>query len=190
MGDLCLLRIRTDWHSHSVKATCRVVVVMPLDDGGFRVCFQFTNRIELFAQLDEFYARLFNRRRHARGVADPEVPTPVKLEWSGGSLSGIAHDISEGGLGMTVPHYIAKAMPKRANVVAMFRLPGQQVEIVCRAAIRCRTKFANNTSWGSSSCRAASRSISRPCVATSRSVWPRSRTETPARSSARPAERP
>ena len=148
MGDICLLEIRADSHPDAVKATCRVVTALPLDNGGIRVGFQFTNRIELYAQLDEFYAHRFNRRRYVRVVPDYDVRIPVKLAWCGGSLSAIAHDISEGGLGIVVPLDSSKALAKVAEVDLTFRLPRERVDIVCRASIKSRTNFAKSCLLG------------------------------------------
>jgi c-di-GMP-binding flagellar brake protein YcgR len=143
-GDVCSLRIRADSQPDSVRATCRVAAVLPLDKGRTRVGFQFTNRIELYAQLDEFYARLFNRRRHVRLTSDYDVRIPVKLAWRGGSLPAIAHDISEGGLGIMIALDKANSLERVAEVDVTFRLPRERVEIVCRALIKSRTNFANN----------------------------------------------
>ena len=144
MGDVCTLKIRTDSHPDAIRATCRVVGIQPLDNGGVRFGFQFVNRIELYAQLDEYYAVLFNRRRHVRGAIDPELRSPVQLEWNGGSVTGIAHDVSEGGLGVTLPFHTAAALAKVTNVKVTFKLPKQKGAITCGATIKCRTKFEND----------------------------------------------
>ncbi|MFN0006461.1 MAG: PilZ domain-containing protein [Planctomycetota bacterium] len=144
MGDSCLLKIRTDSHPEAIQATCKVVGIQPLEKGGVRFGFQFVNRIELYAQLDEYYAALFNRRRHVRGEIDPELHAPVQIEWNRGSVSGIAHDVSEGGLGVTLPFHTAAALAKVTNVKVTFALPKQKNMIACGATIKSRTKFEND----------------------------------------------
>lgn len=144
MGDVCMLKIRTDSHPDAIQATCRVVGIQPLDNGGVRFGFQFVNRIELYAQLDEHYAELFNRRRHVRGAIDPELRSPVQLDWNGGSVAGIAHDVSESGLGLTLPFHTAAALAKVTNLKVTFTLPKQKEPIVCGATIKGRTKFEND----------------------------------------------
>ncbi len=124
-----------------VKATSRVVNVLPLDDGRLRVGFQFLNRIELYAQLDEFYARCFNRRRHVRVAPGYDVRIAVELAWGNGSISATAHDISEGGLGVMVPLERSKALAKVDEVDLKFRLPRDRGDVTCRALIRSRTNF-------------------------------------------------
>jgi c-di-GMP-binding flagellar brake protein YcgR len=140
--EVCTLVIHADSQSESVKATSRVVTVRATDDGGVSVGFEFTNRIELYAQLDEFYARYFNRRRHVRAVPDFELKIPVRLGWRNGSFPTIARDISEGGLGVLVPLDKAKELERIDVVDLVFRLPGQRADIECRATIRSRTVFS------------------------------------------------
>jgi hypothetical protein len=144
MGDVCMLRIRTDSHPDAIHATCRVVGIQKMENGGLRFGFQFVNRIELYAQLDEYYAALFNRRRHVRGAIDPELHSPVQIEWNGRHVAGIAHDVSEDGLGVTLPFHTASALAKATHVKVTFSLPKQRTPIVCGAAIKARTKFEND----------------------------------------------
>jgi c-di-GMP-binding flagellar brake protein YcgR len=140
-GESCSLGLHADSHADVVKATSRVVNVLPLDDGRLRVGFQFLNRIELYAQLDEFYARCFNRRRHVRVAPGYDLRIPIELAWGEGSIAATAHDISEGGLGLMVPLEKSKALAKVGEVDLKFRLPKERSEVVCRASIRSRTNF-------------------------------------------------
>lgn len=144
LGDLCTLRLRANSRPDAMKATCRVAAVLPLDHGCIRVGFQFINRIELYAQLDEFYARYFNRRLHVRVPWEYDMRTPVRLEWKGGSLTAIAHDISERGLGITMPVEDAQALVKVTAVNVTIRLPKERNDLSCSATIKARTNFASN----------------------------------------------
>jgi len=146
--ELCTLVVRSEEQPDSIRATSRVVTVAPRDDGGVRVGFEFTNRIELYAQLDEFYARYFNRRRHVRAVPDFELKIPVRLGWRSGSFPTIARDISEGGLGILVPLDKAKELERIDVVDLVFRLPGQRADIECRATIRSRSVFSKTCLLG------------------------------------------
>jgi c-di-GMP-binding flagellar brake protein YcgR len=147
-GGACELEIRAESRTDGIHAACSVVTVQPLRDGRIRVGFQFTNRIELYAQLDRFYARLFNRRRHVRAASAGDVPIPVRIMWHSGSMPATAHDISEGGVGLVMPGPNAVALVKVREVELSFRLPKERSEIVCRAVIKSRTEFGNSCLLG------------------------------------------
>lgn len=147
-GAVCTVQIRAESRTDGVRATCKVVTAQALDNERVRVGFQFTDRIELYAQLDEFYARRFNRRRHVRVPSDYNVRIPVQIAWHAGTLSATAQDISEGGLGAVLPSPKAKALARVKEVELAFRLPKERAEIVCRATIRSRTDFANTCLLG------------------------------------------
>jgi len=147
-GDLCVLRIRAALHPDAVHASCRVVSSVSLDDDRVRVGFQFTNRIELYAQLDEVYAPCFNRRRHVRASSDAELRVPVMIVWRTGSIEGTARDLSEGGLGVEVPLGQLKALERVELVNLSFRLPEEEEAIACRARIRGRVNLPRTSLLG------------------------------------------
>jgi c-di-GMP-binding flagellar brake protein YcgR len=147
-GGTCSIRICANSRTDGITATCKVVTTQRLEKKRIRVGFQFTNRIELYAQLDEFYARRFNRRRHVRVPSDYNVRIPVQIAWYAGSVAAVAQDISEGGIGAVLPLSKSKVLSKVKEVELAFRLPKERAEIVCRATIRSRTEFANNCLLG------------------------------------------
>ena len=65
-----------------------------------RYGFRYTNPGNLYAQLDEQYARLFNRRGAFRAAATLEQRIPIHLAWQGFMLDTKIHDISSGGVGV------------------------------------------------------------------------------------------
>lgn len=136
--DACALSIRAALHPDAVYAASRVVSVLPLDGDRVRIGFQFTNRIELYAQLDEVYAPCFNRRRHVRAASDADLRVPIAIVWRNGSLEGTVRDLSEGGLGVEVPLDEMKGLARVETVELSFRLPGVPSAIACRGTIRGR----------------------------------------------------
>jgi c-di-GMP-binding flagellar brake protein YcgR len=140
-GDVCALSIRAALHPDAVHAAARVVSVLPLEEDRVRIGFQFTNRIELYAQLDEVYAPCFNRRRHVRATSDAELRVPVAIVWRNGSVEGTARDLSEGGLGVEVPLGQLKPLERVEEVEMTFRLPDDPAPIVCRGRIRGRVNL-------------------------------------------------
>ena len=138
------LRIRDDSRPDTVVATCRVVAVHKLETGRIRVGFEFTNRIELYAQLDEHYAALFNRRRHVRASAEKGKNVQVRITWREGSLRAVANDISEGGLGIVLPLETARFLARDAKVELVVQLPEEREGIACRGTIRTCTDFAKS----------------------------------------------
>ncbi len=147
-GDVCTLSIRAALHPDAVLAASRVVSVLPLDRDRVRIGFQFTNRIELYAQLDEVYAPCFNRRRHVRAGSEAELRIPVALVWRNGSIEGTARDLSEGGLGVEVPIGQLKALERIEAVELTFRLPDEGSSIVCRGTIRGRVNLERTSLLG------------------------------------------
>jgi c-di-GMP-binding flagellar brake protein YcgR len=147
-GDLCVLRIRAALHPDAVHASSRVVSSVVLDDDRVRVGFQFTDRIELYAQLDEIYAPCFNRRRHVRASSDAELRVPVTIAWRNGSIEGTARDLSEGGLGVEVPLGQLKALERVEEVDLSFRLPEEPETIACRGTIRGRVNLPRTSLLG------------------------------------------
>jgi c-di-GMP-binding flagellar brake protein YcgR len=146
--DACALRIRAALHPDAVLASCRVASVLALDEDRVRVGFQFTDRIELYAQLDEVYAPCFNRRRHVRATSGAELRVPVSLVWRNGSLEGTARDISEGGLGIEMPLGQLKALERVEEVELSFRLPEEEASIACRGTIRGRVNLPRTSLLG------------------------------------------
>jgi len=147
-GDTCTLRICASSQNHAINATCRVVAVRPLDKGWTRIAFEFTNRIELYAQLDEYYARLFNRRRQMRVIPGYDIRIPVTLTWKTGSLATTVHDISAEGLGLKIPLEKGEALARIPVVDIALRLPKERADIVLRGAIKSRTHFAKTCLLG------------------------------------------
>ena len=147
-GEHCVLRIRAALHPDAVHASCRVVSSVELDDDRVRVGFQFTDRIELYAQLDEVYAPCFNRRRHVRASSEAELRVPVAIAWRNGSIEGTARDLSEGGLGVEVPLGHLKALERVELVDLSFTLPEEPAPIACRARIRGRVNLQRTSLLG------------------------------------------
>jgi c-di-GMP-binding flagellar brake protein YcgR len=147
-GDLCLLRIRAALHPDAVHASSRIVSSVALDDDRVRVGFQFTDRIELYAQLDEVYAPCFNRRRHVRASSDAELRVPVSILWRNGSIEGTARDLSEGGLGVEVPLGQLKALERVERVDLSFHLPEEPAAVSCRGTIRGRVNLQRSSLLG------------------------------------------
>jgi c-di-GMP-binding flagellar brake protein YcgR len=147
-GDPCSLRICASSQNHAIGATCRVVAVRQLDKGWTRIAFEFTNRIELYAQLDEFYASLFNRRRHIRVIPGYDIRIPVTLTWRTGSLVTTVHDISAEGLGLKVPLDKGEALARIPVVDVALRFPKERADTVFRGLIKSRSQIAKTCLLG------------------------------------------
>jgi c-di-GMP-binding flagellar brake protein YcgR len=148
VGNACMLRICASSQNHAINATCRVVAVRPLDKGWTRIAFEFTNRIELYAQLDEYYAGLFNRRRQIRVIPGFDIRIPVTLTWKTGSLATTVLDISAEGLGLKIPLEKGEALARIPVVEIALRLPKERADIVFRGAIKSRSQFAKTCLLG------------------------------------------
>jgi hypothetical protein len=87
-----------------------------------RYGFRYTNIGNLYSQLDEQYARLFNRRGSRRAAATLESRIPIRLTWSGFLIDTKIHDISEGGIGVLMSRAEAAQLRGTERVRASFKI--------------------------------------------------------------------
>ncbi|HVS18368.1 MAG TPA: PilZ domain-containing protein, partial [Planctomycetota bacterium] len=94
------------------------------DDGRIRYGFQFINEGNLYSQLDNFYARLFNRRGSARVRPALEHSVLATIGWRSNSLDAVLSDISATGAGITLPLADAYQLSGVERLRMRFDLPG------------------------------------------------------------------
>jgi hypothetical protein len=123
VGDAVELEV-TAPDQHSVRTPARIVSSRQDGDRHIRYGFEFINLGNLYAQLDEFYARWFNRRRDHRGPAELDARTPVRLSWSGHFLQVSINELSRGGLGLALTPEQAVLLERIDEVELAFQLPG------------------------------------------------------------------
>jgi c-di-GMP-binding flagellar brake protein YcgR len=124
--DVVELEIAVDGRSR-VCTPAKVVSSRQDDDRRIRYGLQLINLGNLYAQLDELYARLFNRRCHQRGPAELDRRTPVRLYWGGHLLEASINELSREGMGLLLPREQAFPLERVSQVEVTFHLPGCDV---------------------------------------------------------------
>lgn len=101
-----------------------------------RLGVEFINIGNLYSQLDGLFARVFNRRSSNRVRPSLDRKLYVHVSWNGTSHKGTVVNISENGLGLTIPAAEAGDMLGTKEVSFSMRLPGEQTDIQGRATVR------------------------------------------------------
>jgi c-di-GMP-binding flagellar brake protein YcgR len=94
------------------------------EKGRVRYGFEFINAGNLYAQLDSFYARLFNRRSsmRVRPCLDRKVQLTLRLGSS--ARRATLSEISTTGVGLVLPADLAAGLARNQRVAVEFQLPG------------------------------------------------------------------
>lgn len=121
-----------------VLATSRVASVTQLENGT-RYGFEFMDLPGLFAQLDEYYVRFFNRRRSVRVRPGLDQKIEVRLSTQVGATIGRMHDFSVDGIGVLLAPDKAQILRGVEAFEVQFVIPKSRVEI------RWATRAAHQT---------------------------------------------
>jgi c-di-GMP-binding flagellar brake protein YcgR len=105
------------------------------DSGSASYGLRFLNLPDVVRQMDPFYRRWLNRRRHVRVMPDLGSRPTAVLSWKEGDLHGRIHDISLGGLGIATSLNGAGRLEQDARVEVTFSLPGGVLPITCSARV-------------------------------------------------------
>ena len=108
-----------------VKTPAEVVFCEQDGEREMRYGFRYTNFGNLYSQLDEHYARLFNRRHSRRAAATLEQRIPIRLTWRGFLVDSRIHDISEGGIGVVMSRAEAAQLRGAERVQGSFKIDPQ-----------------------------------------------------------------
>jgi hypothetical protein len=116
------------------------------NDGRVRYGFQFVNEGNLYSQLDNFYARLFNRRGSPRVRPALEHSVVVNVAWRSNSLDAILCDISATGAGITMTIADAYQLQGIDRLRLRFELPGVREAFAGEARVEKR-KQSGARAW-------------------------------------------
>lgn len=131
-----------------VHTAARVANIGREGESHLRYGLEFVNINNLYAQLDSFYARQFNRRRNARVVPTLDRKVQVKARWGSDEVSGHVFDISESGMGLVLTKDSSARVAEVEALDVTMRLPGIDVELSGRARIRHRASLNQHTLLG------------------------------------------
>jgi hypothetical protein len=147
VGDLVELGIATIMRSE-VVAAAKVANVGKRVQAHVRYGLEFVDLGRLYAQLDPFYARHFNRRGKMRVRPWLDRRVKVRMNWGGVDVIGQMYDLSETGIGVVVSRESAKRVERLDWVDVVFRLPGATLPCSGTASICHRTFVAGNVLVG------------------------------------------
>ena len=130
-----------------IDAAAEIVTVAQVGQG-VRYGLRFLNVAEVVQQVDSFYARWFNRRRHVRVMPDFATKLSGDVKWSDGELSARIHDLSMGGVGILATLDQVAALKDKSRVEIALTLPGTPLPITCRAKVVGMKSFTKNVLIG------------------------------------------
>jgi c-di-GMP-binding flagellar brake protein YcgR len=133
-GDVVELTIASLSHG-KVKTPARVIYSQSSAPRHVRYGFEFINIGNLYSQLDNFYARLFNRRASIRVRPALDRKVRLRLSWKVNELEANVNEISTGGVGLIMNEADALRLKDVEEVGVAFRLPGVKLEFSGKARI-------------------------------------------------------
>lgn len=133
-GDVVELVVQSLSHG-KVQTPARVVYHRKIDGRRIRYGFEFVNAGNLYAQLDGFYARMFNRRSSMRVRPSLDRKVQLVLDAGGGARKATIAEISATGVGLVMSAEDAAGLSTGLRVSLEFRLPGTRDPFRGHAAI-------------------------------------------------------
>lgn len=147
IGDVVELAIGSMMRSE-VHTAARVTNISRENESHLRYGLEFLNINNLYAQLDGFYSRHFNRRRNVRVVPTLDRKVQLKARWGVDEVSGHVFDISETGVGVVLTKDSSARIAEVGTLELSLRLPGVEGELTGRAHVRHRTAMNQHTLIG------------------------------------------
>ncbi len=122
-GQEVLLSFSSLMHGGEVVAEALARSSWDGDEGGRRYGFEFTDRERLFAQLDAYYFKFFNRRRamRVRPALDRKLTATLAIESD--SMEVSIHNISPDGFGVVVAPEKAGMLEGAEDLTCTFAVP-------------------------------------------------------------------
>jgi hypothetical protein len=117
------------------------MVVNVIPDGTTHVRYgcEFINAGNLFSQLDAFYARHFNRRRHLRVFPSLDRKMHATLAWTSGEMRVHIYDLSERGMGVVLSRDSSVRVVDVKQFEVRFKLPDCDAELRVDAKVKHRS---------------------------------------------------
>ena len=148
-GDEVVLSFTSLVHGGEVETTARVARARDEQEpAGRRYGFEFTDHERLFAQLDAYYFKFFNRRRAMRVRPGLDRELCAELSFGPESVKVALHDVSPDGFGVLMKAEEAQLLDGVASMTCTFTLPGSDDPITWQARAVHRTALAQGRSLG------------------------------------------
>lgn len=134
--------------SHGKVTTPGKLVHKESDGKHTRLGFEFVNIGDLYSQLDAFYARIFNRRRAVRVRPELDRKLTVVMRWSGKEMKANVTNVSETGVGISLPAETATQIEGVEKVAIQFKLPGAAEDLQGHAFVRNKNAVSGQVVYG------------------------------------------
>ena len=130
IGDVVEVCITAQNQETGIRTPAKVVYVEPGGDQHWRYAFEFTSIGNLYAQMDDFHAQIFNRRKDRRILIPPEQAIRAKILWGENSMECKLHDLSTGGMSTVLLDEKAQRLEgiERVRIQIDLYLNGQIIE--------------------------------------------------------------
>ncbi len=159
VGDEVLVCITGKHHETGIETPARIVYVEPGGNQHWRYAFEFTSIGNLYAQLDEANAPIFNRRRNRRILIPPEQAIRAKLLWGSNVIDCKLYDLSTGGISVLLKSETAERLEGIERVRVQIDLHGNNQIIEGAADIRYRKTLPGRVMFGIQFCEEGQNSI-------------------------------
>lgn len=123
VGDAVEVVVQSLSHG-KVRSPARVVYAKGVEGRLVRYGFEFVNAGDLYAQLDTFYERLFNRRSSMRVRPSLDRKVKLTLTCEGRSREATIAEISATGVGLVLDPAQGAGLEADRRVAVEFKLPG------------------------------------------------------------------
>jgi c-di-GMP-binding flagellar brake protein YcgR len=147
LGDVAEVTITSLQHGR-VCTPARIVWARTTNDGGFRYGLEFISMGSLYAQMNSFYARLFNRRRAPRVKPPLDTRVACRLHWGGKELAGAVRELSATGASLDLTREAARGLVRGESIALRFKLSRGGPEISGLAEIKNRTEISEHVLLG------------------------------------------
>lgn len=136
-------------HGGEVKVAAVVASARDEEEpAGRRYGFEFTDHERLFAQLDAYYFKFFNRRRAMRVRPALDKKLRAELSFGPGSMDVAIHDVSPDGFGVLMKPEDAQLLDGVNDMTCTFTLPGAKEATTWQARTVHLTSLAQGTALG------------------------------------------
>ncbi len=147
LGDVAEVTV-TSTHYGRICTPARVVWARTADEGGFRYGLEFISMGSLYAQMNSFYARLFNRRRAPRVKPPLDRRIACRILWGGREIAGSIREVSATGTSISLTKEAGRALHKNEVVNVCFKLPSSSEEIRGSGVVRNRSDLNDTILFG------------------------------------------
>lgn len=131
-GSATMLVFTTLGRQGEIQVLSKVASTLPVEEG-VKYRFEFTDLPGLFAQLDEYYVRFFNRRKFLRVRPALDQRVDVTVDTVNGEVVGKMYDLTRSGVGIELDADKANRLAGAQELVLRFKIRGIPIDFQLKA---------------------------------------------------------